>query len=200
MALTNPYCQVADVRSQLGDDGDKLDQALIERAINAASRAVDRWCGRRFWQDLAAAVRLYAADDPFTLSVADISTMDGLLVEVDQSASGTWTALDAADYHLEPLNADADGDAFAWWTLVVDNRRGLPISRRPLVRVTAQWGWSAIPDDVVEATIIKAVNLFKRKDAPFGVAGFADFGAVRIGRSDPDVVDLLRSFRRPVVA
>jgi hypothetical protein len=44
--------------------------------------------------------------------------------------------------------------------------------------------------------ILKAASLFKRKDAPFGVAGINDFGPVRITRTDPDVIDLLRSFRR----
>jgi hypothetical protein len=48
-----------------------------------------------------------------------------------------------------------------------------------------------VPDEVHTATIILATKFFKRKDAPFGVAGFSDLGAVRIIQSDPDVKMLL---------
>lgn len=201
MALLNPYCQVTDVRDQLGDADAKLDATLIERAINATSRAIERYCGgRRFWQDPVPVTRRFTAACPGVLDVADVSTLEGLLVEIDPAASGSWTTLNTADYHLEPLDADADGDAHAWWTIVVDAGPCLPASTRPLVRVTAKWGWSAIPDDVTAAAVLKAVSLFKRKDAPFGVAGFGDFGVVRIGRYDPDVTALLQPFVRGAVA
>lgn len=200
MTVVNGYCTVADVRSQMSDADAKLDQTMIERAISASSRAVDRYCGRRFWQDTDPVARLYAADDPCEAEVDDISTKTGLLVETDQSGLNIWSALDPADYHLEPLNADAEAEAFAWWQIIIDRGTGFPPSRRPLLRVTARWGWSAIPDQVAEATIIKATSLFRRKDAPFGVAGFGDFGVVRLGRYDPDVMDLLRPYRKPVIA
>lgn len=70
----------------------------------------------------------------------------------------------------------------------------------PTVQVTARFGWSAVPYQVNEATILKAASLFKRKDAPFGVAGFNEFGAVRITRKDPDVLELLSDFARPMYA
>lgn len=200
MAVVNGYCTVAEVRSQLTDSSSKLDAALLEKAVNGTSRAIDEYCGRRFWQDAAPAARLYVAGCRDRLEVADISTQVGLLVEVDPGRSGTWTTLDAADYHLEPLNADMDGSAYAWWTLVIDSGAGLPVSKRPLVRITARWGWSAVPDQVSSAAVLKAVSLFKRKDAPFGIAGFADFGGVRISREDPGVVGLIYPFQKPLVA
>ena len=199
MAVVNGYCSVADVRSQLTDSGARLDEALLEKAVNATSRAIEDYCGRRFWHDTDPVVRSYPAGCWDRLHVSDISTKAGVLVEVDPSRSGAWTALNTADYHLEPLNADADGGAFAWWTIAIDSGPGLPISKRPLVRVTARWGWSAIPDQVNAAATLKAVSLFKRKDAPFGVAGVNAFGPVRITRTDPDVLDLLRPFQRPLI-
>jgi hypothetical protein len=200
MALTNPYCEVADVRAQLTDTQSQLDEALIERAISATSRAIDRYTGRRFWQDAAPVARVYDVVDPCAIDVDDISTDTGLVVKVD-SGDGTFsTTLSAADYQLRPLNADADGGAFSWRQIAAVTTR-FPISRsRPTVQVTARFGWSEIPDEVTEAAILKAVSLFKRKDAPFGVAGFAEFGAVRITRQDPDVVTLLAPFVLPAVA
>jgi hypothetical protein len=204
MALTNPYCQVADVRSQLADATTKLDTALIEKAVSAASRAIDRYCGRRFWQDPAPVPRLYMAPDPCLVDVDDISTTTGLSVKVDTGADGTYaTTWAASDYQLRPLNASADGGAYSWRQIAAMGGKSFPCRRYggyPALQVTAQWGWSAIPDDVVEAAVLKSVSLFSRKDAPFGVAGFGEFGPVRITKRDPDVVDLLSPFQLAVVA
>ena len=54
---------------------------------------------------------------------------------------------------------------------------------------------ASVPDDIVQACLILSTRLFKRKDSPEGVAGFADFGAVRLSRMDPDVQALLNPFR-----
>lgn len=202
MTVTNGYCTTTDVRDQLSDSNTKLSEALLERAVNAASRAVDRFCHRRFWQDPAPVARMYRPTHPWRVDVDDISTREGLVVQTDTGGDGTWaTTWQAGDFELEPLNADADSPAFAWWTVVsLGGQQFFALPLRPSLQVTARWGWSQIPDDVSQATILKAVALFKRKDAPFGVAGFGDFGAVRISRSDPDVIDLLTGYVRPEFA
>ena len=213
MAIVNGYCTTAELREHLADGSSILTTALLERAINASSRAVDRYCDRgmdgalgRFWQDAAVAVRTYLCDSTTEVYVDDISTRTGLIVETgtDGVAFGTtWTT--GTDYILEPRNAGIVGagstaDAHAFWKIVaIGSKTFLPDYRKPTLRVTARFGWSGIPTDVNEASIIKAASLFKRKDAPFGVAGFGDFGAVRIGRNDPDVVSLLSTYVRPVV-
>jgi hypothetical protein len=72
---------------------------------------------------------------------------------------------------------------------------------RPGIKVTARWGWSAVPDPVRDATRLLATRLYLRKDAPFGnEGGFSEMGPVRIVASDPDMTRLLRPFRRVVVA
>jgi hypothetical protein len=204
MAVTNGYCAVEDVRGQLTDSSSKIDAAPLERAINATSRAIDRYCGRRFWKDAAPVVRVFEADDAHMLTVNDIASATGLLVKVDSAGDGafatTWTNL--TDYQLRPLNADADGGAYSWSEIKTIGGLCFPWFRdgRPGVQVTAQWGWSQVPDQVTSAAILKTVSLFMRKDAPFGVAGFTDFGPVRITKRDPDVMDLLSPFVVGVVA
>jgi hypothetical protein len=200
MALVNAYCAVADVRSQMDDSAGKLSEAMIERAISAASRAIDKHCDRRFWRDPAPVTRVYTASGPCILDVADIAARDGLLVETDPGGSGAWAALAPSDFHLEPLDAEYDGPAFSWTAIAADRGARFPVSRTPLVRVTATWGWSEIPDDVTQACLLKSVSLFARKDAPMGIAGMSEFGPVRISRTDPDVVSLLRPFVRTAVA
>lgn len=201
--MTNGYCAVEDVRSQLTDTGSQLDTAALERAINATSRAIDKYCGRRFWKDAAPVARVFEASDPHVLSVNDIASAAGLLVEVDSSGDGAFaTTWASSDYQLKPLNADADGGAYSWSEIATAGGRCFPWFRngRPGVRVTATWGWSEVPDQVVSAAILKAVGLFMRKDAPFGVAGFNEFGPVRITKRDLDVMDLLSPFIVAAVA
>lgn len=50
------------------------------------------------------------------------------------------------------------------------------------------------PDDLVEATAIEAVRLWRRRDAPFGVVGDANTGMVRIARVDSDVAEIVSRF------
>lgn len=195
------YCTVDDLRAQLADTSSILDQALLDRAIAAASRAVDSYCARRFWRDGAVSPRRYAVDEPDQVWIDDVASQDGLVVATDENGDGVYeTVWDPSDYQLNPLNADADGGAYAWWQVAAVDVRRFPVyDRRAGVQVTAEWGWSQVPDEVVEATVLKAASLFRRKDAPFGVAGFGEFGAVRITRQDPDVVALLDPLvkRRP---
>jgi hypothetical protein len=208
--LVNAYIAVAELREEIGDTGSILDTDVIERAINAASRAVDNYCSggvpgsRRFWRDAVATTRVFRADSPTRAWVMDISTTTSLVVKTDEDGDGTyertWTS---SDYQLEPLNQDvvAAGDTvtpYAWWEIVAVDTLLFPVwvNQRAGLQVTARFGWSSVPDEVKRATLLKAVSLFKRKDAPFGVAGFGEFGAVRITRNDPDVVDLLSGFRK----
>ncbi len=202
MTLVHAYCTASDVRGQLSDQDGRVDETLLERAINAASRAVDDWCGRRFWQDASVQVRTYRPEEPCSVRVDDISTAVGLLVKTDADADGTyetsWTI--GTDFQLEPLNASADGGAYAWQELAAIGSKRFPLRvRRPALQVTAKFGWSAIPDEVEQAAVLRATAIFKRKESPQGIAGFGDFGAIRIGRQDPDVVALLSPFQRVMV-
>lgn len=201
MAVTNGYCTLQELRDHFGDGADALPTTDLERAINATSRAIDLHCGRRFWRDAADALttRVYRADDAYELDVADISSTSGLVIATDTTGDGsyatTWTT---ADYQLEPLDVDVDHpDAYAWTRLVAVDDELFPVhARRATVRVTARHGWSAIPEQVTAACILRAAAIFKRREAVFGVAGLNGFGEVRITRRDPDVVDLLHNFVR----
>lgn len=209
MALVNPYCSTAQLRDHLKDDGAKLTVALLERAINASSRAVDDYCARgvdgsqtQFWQDASVTTRTYVVTNPRKIRVDDISTRTGLVVKTGSDGATFPSTLASTDYLLEPRNADAagsDGNPHAFWIIRAISG-WLPQHHLclPTVQVTAKFGWSAVPAKVEEATILKAASLFKRKDAPFGVAGFGEFGAVRITRQDPDVVELLAPYARPM--
>lgn len=198
MAVTNGYCTALELRDHLQDPGAKLDADLIDKAINSASRAIDNYTGRRFWQDATVQTRTFRPMESEIAWVSDISTTTGLIIKTDTGGDYSWSKTWlTTDYDLEPENADLDQTAYAWWRiLAVGDEAFIPSRLRKTLQVTARWGWSAIPDAINEATILKASQLFQRKNAVFGIAGFGEFGPMRITRKDPDVIELLGGYVR----
>lgn len=200
--VVHGYCSVDDLREQFSDkQNPQLSENLLVRAINAASRAVDDWTGRRFWADAIPTLREYPTQyGSCTLAVGDIMDTTGLAITTDDagdgSYSGTWLP---ADYQL--MLAMADRYPTGPWNLIESfgTRRFAPyhaLGGPRRVRVTARYGWPEIPAEVEMATVLKAGSLFKRKDAPFGVIQFGDLAALRIGKTDGDVTALLADFVR----
>jgi hypothetical protein len=48
-----------------------------------------------------------------------------------------------------------------------------------------------VPANIRTATLMLAAREFRRRLSPEGVAGFGDFGAVRVSRIDPDIEALI---------
>lgn len=168
----------------------------LNGVLAAASRGIDRACGRRFWLDAEPTTRLYNPSgrvvreaDGELLLVDDIGSESGLVVEVGRGAS--WTPI--TGYETSPYNAIADGDPITG-LLLVNGSWGTAAQR---VRVTAQFGWPSVPEDIAEAALIQAARLWKRRDTPEGITGNAEWGVVRLSRRDPDVWNLLEPFVLP---
>lgn len=199
MTITNGYCTDVELRNWFRDAGTSLNATDVDRAINATSRAIDLFCGQRFWQDATVQTRIYRPDLADIAWTAPISTRTGLIIKTDSGNDGTYaTTWATTDYELQPLNADADGQAYAWWRIHATDRYAFPTTGKAApLQVTARFGWSAIPDNVNQACILRAASIYKRNESISGVEGFDGFGAVRISRKrDPDVADLLDDFIR----
>lgn len=202
MTITNGYATLAQMQARLGVTGVGTESAL-EQAITASSRAIDRWCGRRFYADGSATTRKYRAVDPYELLVDDISSTTGLVVATDDNDDGTAeTTWSSTDYELAPLNGVVDGaTGWPYTTIRAIDERFPTSGNRAQVHITARWGWASFPAEVTEACLIKAHRLYLRRETPTGVLGNADFGFVRISRfEDADVELLLAPYRRNVGA
>ena len=68
MAIANGYCTLNEAKAALRIT-DSADDALLERSIEGASRRIDGYCGRRFYQQNAT-ISLYAVDS-YTLPTQD---------------------------------------------------------------------------------------------------------------------------------
>lgn len=185
MAVTNGYCTLTQLKEYIDQGGAVTlgtnDDTEMEFAINSASRQIDAHCNRRFYLDGSATARVYAAEHPTLLKVDDISTSSGLIIKTDSTGNGTfdrtWTT---ADYQLEPLNGIQEGlSGWPYWRVRAIDDEAFPVDTRARVQVTAVWGWAAVPAAVLQACLIQALANFKRKDAPYGVVGFDEYGAAR---------------------
>lgn len=172
---------------------DAADDTALQKALATASRAIDRKTGRRFYLDASPSARVF---NPYgrvvdgKVLVDDIGSATGLIVEIGSGTS--WTAV--TDYETTPDNALTKGQPVTgllrtsgWWAYSSADR----------IRITAKWGWPAVPDEISQATLLLANRLFMRKDSPEGVAGFDSIGVVRMSRWDPDVETLVGPYVLP---
>ena len=203
MTVTNGYATRNQIKAALRiGTADTIDDDLIENCAGAASRLIDGYCNRKFWSVGSATSRVYTAEDDYYCSIDDIAGT-ALTLKTSSLADGvfdvTWAV---TDYQLEPLNGDLDGITWAYDKIRAVGDYLFPTvnanyGSQALVKVTATFGWPAVPEPVTQATIIQASRLFKRYDSPLGVAGFGDMGAIRVGRAlDPDVAQLVEPYRR----
>lgn len=173
-----------------------VDDVIIANAVKGAIQAVVQYCGRDFSEKVAVGAetaRVFRPDNRCEVTIDDMWDTTNLVVATDEGDTGTYsTTWSAADYLLEPVNRIVNGVASPYTSIVAVGGRTFPArNRRPAVQVTAAWGWESVPDAVFEAALIKAARLFHRKDSPQGLAGFDEFGAVRITAHDNDVTALL---------
>lgn len=147
---------------------DTTRDARLTGLIAAASRVIDDHCSRRFWADTAATARVFRTRDRVVddvdgqlLLVDDIADDTGLLVEAANTT--TWTTLtDAVD--TTPDNA------LTRWQPVTGLRLETPTrwSAWRRIRVTAVWGWPAVPDPVGRVCLVMAARM--HRDTPDSAA------------------------------
>lgn len=163
------------------------------RAITAASAAIDEYCGRRFWADTdTTSVRYYSPLENWELPIDDLVSLGTVQIDTSGGTAFATTLTANTDFLLEPYNATADGKPYEELRLHPLSSYRWPCYPRS-VKITGQFGWPAVPEQVKSATTMVALKLFMRmRQAPFGVVGIGiDNTAVRISRSDPDLALLL---------
>lgn len=204
MAWAPDYCTTAELKSHLRID-DAVDDTQLAIAVTAASRAVDHACNRQFGLTGSAVARYYTAGsgrvgDRESIEIDDLMTATGLVVKGDFDDDGTFEeTFTVTSANLFPWNAAANSRP--WTHLVLDSSDRFPSLPRA-VEVTANWGWSAVPSIVKQATLIQASRFFQRRESPYGVAGSPDLGSELrlLARLDPDVALMLSSVKRFWVA
>lgn len=174
----------------------------IAAAISAVSALINQHCDRTFYLPDATSDRYFTPCTPeewYVLPIEDIATLDDLVVAVDRTNSGTYAPLTLnTDFLAEPISQTRNGIAgWPYDTLRILSSTRWPIRLQPwwrdTVRVTGTFGWAEVPEPVKQAAKILTALYYKLGDAPLGVAGFDQFGSIRV-REVPQVATLLTPF------
>jgi hypothetical protein len=201
MPLKPDYATLAEFKRYVRiDAADVTDDDELQGALSAASRAIDDATDRQFGVLSAAAARYITpvwSDDlgKWTLPIDDLMDSTGLVVKSDLDDDGVFeTTIAAGDRYLWPIDAPALGRP---WSHIVLRSTAQFMLRSGSVEVTALYGWTAVPATIKTATLLQASRFYKRRDAPFGIAGSPELGnQIRLlPKADPDVEVMVRDYR-----
>jgi hypothetical protein len=196
--VTNGYCTLGELKSSLRLM-DAIDDSLLELSIESASREIDGYCERVFYS--TSGTRVYAPDNIYYLNTDDIVSLTSLKSSSDGvNYDTTWAT---SDYQLEPLNGVSGGLVGHPYTRIraVGNylmpswASGTIYNLEASMQCVGVFGWSAVPAAIRQATVILAMRIFKRLDAPLGMIT-NEMGSMRVGRFDPDVEALVAPYRK----
>jgi hypothetical protein len=181
---------------------DTVDDASLQRALDAATEWIDRYCGRTFGAvDTSLATRVFDPYQADRLAVPDLTSVSA--VEVDTDHDGTFSELlEADEYALYPLNAMQPGSLPGGYTEIrLTTHASLAFIQGELVRVTAHWGFGTTPAAVEQACILLANRYFHRPNAPFGQWEGPQTGMLgTVPEQDPDVIALLSGYTTAAAA
>lgn len=175
-----------------------------ERAILAASRQIDLWCGRFFYLDTAPSARTYNASDRTCTCTGDFASTSGVIVKTDVDGDGVfetvWTSGQwQAQSDSVPNMPFVRFNGWPWTQITTTTRtREFPVSgRTPSIEVTATWGWGAVPVAVEQACESLATLYYRSKDSSSG--GMIGIDNVERLSTDPIAVaqSLVRDYAVP---
>lgn len=198
MARTD-YANLDELKAFITMDASVIDRDdLLTIALDAAHDDLEGDCGRVFYLDATATARTY---DPLD-RVIEVSGRQILLIDdignltdfaVATGSGVTFTAV-SGTVEYRPENALVRGRAI---TSLMTPSGLWPTDPFTRVRVTARWGWPAVPPRVKEATLLQASRLYARRKSPQGAIGSADWGVMSVRKSDPDYSGLISQFVKP---
>lgn len=186
--MANEYGSLAEFkRMRRIPADDHTDDADMLKALERASRAIDRKCSRRFYRDGQVSTRTFSRIGRTVSSFSgDQLLVDDIATDVGLTVGGVGPG----EYSVWPNNAAVTG-----WPITAIARSSWGGSGT--VTVTAEWGWPAVPPDIEEATLLLANRRWMRRNSPEGVAGFAQDGPIQVSRFDSDIEDLIQPFVIP---
>lgn len=145
--IGDPYASVFELEERLG----RADDGTFAFLLDAASRAVESFTGRQFNRDTGdtptATERRFRAVDPERVPVDDFHTTTDLAIEVNGTV---WAVTD-----VDPRPWDGVYRGMTGWPYfdLIAVGRSFPPGRRAKVAMTAHWGWAAVPEGIVQATL-----------------------------------------------
>ncbi len=205
--VSSDYITATEYRAYINDPSTTLESSRIAAAITSASRAVDAFCDRYFYQ-ITDTIYLwptfgYGYNAYVVCMDRDLASTTGISVAIDDGSNTfpiSWVL--NTNYVVEPVNRNVGGIRNVPFTdLRAVNGSYWPVlltmpwqqAVHPPIRVTGSFGWPAVPDAVKQATKILAAYYYKLGDAPLG-ATMGEYGVLRAHADNPDACALLRPY------
>jgi hypothetical protein len=216
--VADAYATMADFRTYLNvtatTDATDPNTTIELIALESAARAIEAACSRTFKQDTESVTARYFTPtiidgrDPivyatsafpfswlrhYVMTIDDVSDTTGLLVDFDATGNGSYSISTTA-FRVGPSNAPARGRPYN--RIIFDTGIYPPIYEES-VRVTADWGWSAIPNTIRNANLLQAARFVNRRNSPYGIAGSPEMGNEMrlLAKLDADVLLMIGGFR-----
>lgn len=198
MTITNGYATLVQVKaSDVLNITDSNSDTTLETVIEAVSRMIDNSCARYFYSS-AAQVRYFNTKDPYCLRTDDIASASGITIDIDLNGDGVYEyTLASTDYYLAGYNDLLK--EFPYSKLEITPAAQYTFSLAPRGnKVTATYGWAAVPKPITVACILQSARVYKRFKAVLGVAGASAVGQINmeIPALDPDVEKLIYQYKR----
>ncbi len=208
-AVNLTYTSMEEVKSSLGATGPKApdDDFEMQRACLTATTLINDLCGQHFYKVTEARTYSYGSiehvfTDPFvkgSVTALDLDYDGDGVYEVHWTEGRDYRTL-RYDEQYNPRNIGEDRPHDYVQVILAQGAGGQflpftwPWTPADRIKITATWGWKRVPQNVSHAALLLAVDLFKLKDAPWGVAGTAELGMVRV-QSNPQIMELLNRYR-----
>lgn len=199
MTIANGYLTTDEAREYAGLS-DLANTELLDDVVTAVSRLIDQACQRTFWQTPADTARLFPTTSSNVLEFGAFNdAADITEVAVDRDGDGVFEeVISATDYVLEPVERSAAPETRPITSVRLLNNAcwpGVGGGRTHLIQLTGTWGWPDVPAMVKQACRLQTARVLKRQESSLGVAGFGEFGVIRVSRIDPDIDSMLQPYK-----
>lgn len=199
MAFGDPYITRPGLKSRMDLDDSTEHDAYVDEVIAAVTTEVREHCGRDFNDSGSVSARRYRPRRPDEVFIHDFHTTAGLIVQTDDDDDGVFetTWVEGTDFELHPLDGIHNGvPGWPYNHIVAVGGKRFRFSFRANLRVSARWGWAAVPDLVKTAAYILGQDTFQLRDSRLGIAGSDAFGSIVRVKDNPLVANKLKHFVR----
>lgn len=194
----------------------------MQVSIHAVSNWINRYCGRHFYQLTEARTYMPSTIWEQGIDDIAPATASSTVVNLDYDGDGVFETswgnpappvgtgnmyalkLGTPSNYQDNYNPNAaggvprpyrqlqafmaGGNAAGEWLPFV-----WPYTHMNRVEVITTWGWDYVPPEVTQASLMLCTDIYKSKDTPWGMAGTAATGLVRV-QSNPMVIELLKDY------
>lgn len=177
---------------------DATRDALMEATIEAVSREIDRWTGRRFFLDSADVTRYYDALDEYTVWPDDFVSITTL--STDDGTRAYATTITSTEYELWPYNAallQPEAAPYRRIDLIAYTASNLFYTGARGVKIVGKFGWPAVPKAINTASILQSHRIYARYKTPLGTTAMTALGEMKLQspQLDHDVQELIKAYR-----